>query len=91
MITVIPASSGEMRNIITRTPTIVSDAVSNMLSDCCRLWATLSMSLVTRLSRSPSGWLSTYDSGRWLILSSMSLRSRCIDRCTTPAMRKPCK
>ena len=53
------ASSGEMMNIIMSTPTIVSTDVSSWLSVCCRLWATLSMSLVTRLSRSPRGWRST--------------------------------
>jgi hypothetical protein len=33
--------------------------LSSWLSDCCMLCATLSMSLVTRLSRSPRGWRST--------------------------------
>ena len=46
-------------NIITSTPMMVSTEVSSWLSVCWRLWATLSMSLVTRLSRSPRGWLST--------------------------------
>ena len=55
----IDASSGEMRNIITTTPMRVSTEVSIWLSVCCRLCATLSMSLVTRLSRSPRGWVST--------------------------------
>ena len=53
-------SSGEIMNIITTsTPTSVSADVSIWLSVCCRLWATLSMSLVTRLSRSPRCWRST--------------------------------
>ena len=46
------------------TPMIVSVEVSIMLSVCWRLCATLSMSLVTRLRRSPRGWLSTYASGK---------------------------
>ena len=59
VISAISASSGEMVNIMIITPTIVSTEVSIWLSVCCRLWATLSMSLVTRLSRSPRGWRST--------------------------------
>ena len=59
VISAISASSGEMMNIMISTPTIVSVDVSIWLSVCCRLWATLSMSLVTRLSRSPRGWRST--------------------------------
>ena len=47
------ASSGETTNIITVTPTTVSSEVSSWLSVCCSAWATLSMSLVTRLSSSP--------------------------------------
>ena len=53
------ASSGEMVNIITTTPTIVSEEVSIWPSVCCMLWATLSMSLVTLLSRSPRAFRST--------------------------------
>ena len=53
------ASSGEMVSIMITTPTMVSTAVSMLLSVCWRLWAMLSMSLVTRLSRSPRAWLST--------------------------------
>ncbi len=52
------ASNGEIEIIMTTTPMIVSVDVSIMLSVCWRLCATLSMSLVTRLSRSPRGWLS---------------------------------
>ena len=48
-----------VHSIITTTPMIVSTDVSSWLSDCCRLWATLSMSLVTRLSRSPRACWST--------------------------------
>ncbi len=47
------ASSGEMRNIITVTPISVRSEVRIWLTVCCRLCARLSMSLVTRLSRSP--------------------------------------
>ena len=47
-------------NIITSTPMTVSTEVSSWLSVCCRLWATLSMSLVTRLSSSPRGCRSKY-------------------------------
>ena len=52
------ASSGEMTNIIVTMATTVSSEVTSWLSVCCRLWAMLSMSLVTRLSSSPRGWLS---------------------------------
>ena len=47
------ASGGEIVNIITATPMSRSTDVSIWLSVCWRLWATLSRSLVTRLSRSP--------------------------------------
>ena len=49
------ASSGEMTNIMTSTPTTVSSEVSSWLIVCCRLVEMLSMSLVTRLSTSPRG------------------------------------
>jgi hypothetical protein len=52
---VIKASNGEIEIIMMTTPMMVSVDVSSMLSVCCRLWATLSMSLVTRLRRSPRG------------------------------------
>ena len=87
---VISASNGEIEIIMMTTPMIVSVDVSIMLSVCCRLCATLSMSLVTRLRRSPRGWLSMYDSGRRLSLSSTSLRRLLIERCTTPARMKLC-
>ena len=51
------ASSGEIVNIMIVTPMIVRVDVSSWLSDCWRLCAMLSMSFVTRLSRSPRGWL----------------------------------
>ncbi len=47
------ASSGEMVNIMMATPMSSRIDVSIWLRVCCRLWAMLSMSLVTRLSRSP--------------------------------------
>ena len=47
------ASSGETANIITVTPTTISSDVRIWLELCWRLWARLSMSLVTRLRRSP--------------------------------------
>ncbi len=53
------ASIGEIVNIMISTPTMVSVEVSSWLSVCCRLWARLSMSFVTRLSMSPRGWRST--------------------------------
>ena len=83
----ISVSSGEMTTIITSTPITVSSEVSSWLSVCCRLCATLSMSLVTRLSSSPRGWLSKYGSGRRLSLSSTSARSCRIADCTTPVSR----
>ena len=52
------ASSGEIVNIITAVPMSSSTEVSIWLSVCCRLCATLSMSLVTRLRRSPRDCLS---------------------------------
>ncbi len=53
------ASSHEIVNIITATPMSSSTDVSIWLSVCCRLWARLSRSLVTRLSRSPRASWST--------------------------------
>ena len=47
------ASNGEIVNIMIAVPMSRSTDVSIWLSVCCRLCATLSMSLVTRLSRSP--------------------------------------
>ncbi len=51
----IRARVGETTNIMIRTPTTVSNEVSSWLRVCCRAWAMLSMSLVTRLSSSPRG------------------------------------
>ncbi len=49
------------------------------------------MSLVTRLSRSPSCWRSTKASGKRLILPSTSARIAYIVRCTTPARIRACR
>jgi hypothetical protein len=83
----ISASSGEITNIIASTPIRVSSEVSSWLIVCCRVWDTLSMSLVTRLSSSPRGWPSKNRRGSRLILSSTSDRSRNTVRCTTPLNR----
>ena len=53
------ASSGEITIIMISTPISDRSDVSSWLSVCCRLWEMLSMSLVTRLNRSPRGWRST--------------------------------
>ena len=52
------ASSHEIQSIIAMVPMMVSTPVSNWLMLCCRLCDTLSMSLVTRLSRSPRACVS---------------------------------
>ncbi len=54
----IAAISGEIVNIITVTPITVSSDVRIWLNVCDKLWDRLSMSFVTRLSRSPRDWLS---------------------------------
>ena len=74
-----------MVNIMISTPIIDIDELRIWLSVCWRLWARLSMSLVTRLNRSPRGCESIQLNGRRLILSSTSPRNRNIARCTTPA------
>lgn len=48
-------SSGEIVNIMMSVPITVSTEMNNMLKLWARLCAMLSMSLVTRLSRSPRG------------------------------------
>ncbi len=50
------ASSGEIHTIITTRPSRVSTDSTSWLIDCCRPCEMLSMSLVTRLSRSPREW-----------------------------------
>ena len=52
------ASSGLIQNIIASTPMIVQTAVMSWVRVCWSELAMLSMSLVTRLSMSPRGWLS---------------------------------
>ena len=52
------ASSGLIQNMIAMTPMIVHSAVISWVNVCCSELAMLSMSLVTRLSVSPRGWLS---------------------------------
>ncbi len=49
----ISARVGAIQNIIAITPTTVSSETSSWLIVCCSVWLTLSMSLVTRESRSP--------------------------------------
>ncbi len=56
--TAISARIHEIQNIIASTPTSVSTAWISWLSDCCMVWARLSMSLVTRESTSPFEFLS---------------------------------
>ena len=52
------ARMGLIRTIMISTPTIVSSDVISWVRLCWSDWPMLSMSLVTRLSRSPRGWLS---------------------------------
>ncbi len=84
------ASSQDVMNIMTSTPMTVSSEVSSWLSVCCRLCATLSMSLVTRLSSSPRCMPSKYFSGSRLILSSTSARSAKTVSCTTRLSTRAC-
>ena len=86
----ITARIGEITNIMMATPIIVRIDVRICEIVCCRLCDRLSMSLVTRLSRSPRGWLSMYLSGSRLSLCSTDSRSRYIERCTTPARMYAC-
>ena len=58
VISAISARVGETMNIITTTPMMVNRELSSWDRVCCRVWDTLSMSLVTRLSSSPRGWRS---------------------------------
>ena len=50
------ARSGLIVSIRISTPTIVSSDVMSWVRLCWSDWPMLSMSLVTRLSRSPRGW-----------------------------------
>ena len=82
----ISASSQLIDSIMTSTPRMVRMEVSSWLRPCCRVVVTLSMSLVTRLSTSPWGWLSKYWRGRRASLASTSRRIPETVRCATPAM-----
>ena len=53
------ARGGEMTNMMMIVPTSMNVFVNSWLMVCCRLWARLSMSLVTRLRRSPRAERST--------------------------------
>ena len=81
------ASSGEIQNIMPSTPSTVIRLVIAWVMVCCIVVEMLSMSLVTRLSRSPRGWVSKYFSGSRPSLRSTSSRSRYIVRWVTPAIR----
>ena len=81
------ARIGEIQNIIASTPSTVMMLVIAWVMVCCIVVAMLSMSLVTRLSRSPRGWVSKYFSGSRPSLTSTSSRNRYIMRCVTPAIR----
>lgn len=83
------ASSGEIQNIMPSTPRTVSTEVMSCESVCCRVWATLSMSLVTRLSTSPRGCPSKYFSGSRPSLASTCSRSPRTVRCTAPVVTYP--
>ena len=85
----INASSGEMTNIITSTPTTVSTEIMSWLMVCCRVCATLSMSLVTRDRISPRDLESKYDRGSRESLSSTSSRSLATVRWTTTVVSRP--
>ena len=52
------ARSGLIVSIRISTPTIVRSDVISWVRLCWSDWPMLSMSFVTRLSRSPRGWLS---------------------------------
>ena len=54
----ITASSGDIQNMMIRIPITVSVEVISWVSTCWRVLETLSMSLVTRESRSPRGCVS---------------------------------
>ena len=78
-----------MTNIITSTPTTVSTEIISWLIVCCSVWATLSMSLVTRDRISPRDLESKYASGSRDSLSSTSSRSSATVRCTTTVVSRP--
>ena len=86
----ISAKSGEIHTSIASTPIAVSAATRSCDSTCCNAIATLSMSLVTRLSTSPWGWRSKYASGTRMSLASTSARSRRTVPCTARLSSSPC-
>ncbi len=56
VISAMSASTGEIQNMKTSTPRMVSTDVTSWLIVCCRVMAMLSVSLVARLSTSPRCW-----------------------------------
>ncbi len=70
------ARMGLIVSIRISTPTTVNSEVMSWVRLCWSVWPMLSMSLVTRLSRSPRGWPSKYLSGSRPSFSSVSRRSR---------------
>ena len=70
------ASSGEIQNIITSTPTMVSRELMIWPMVCWSVCPMLSMSLVARLRTSPRVCLSKYDSGSRDSFASTCSRSR---------------
>ncbi len=85
----ISASSQEMENIIASTATRVSRETMTWESTCWRDWATLSMSLVTRLRTSPRDWPLKCRSGSRASLAWASRRSRPAVRWTAPLVSRP--
>lgn len=94
------ASSGEIQNIITSTPMMVSSELMSWPIVCWSVCPMLSMSFVARLRTSPRWRLSKYDSGRrdsfaWMssrirktVLLSARLDSRVATAISRPAPRK---
>ena len=73
--TAISARIGLIHSIIPSTPMTVRNEVSSCESPCWSVVAMLSMSLVTRESRSPCAWLSKYERGSRASFASASRRS----------------
>ena len=69
-------STGLMSSIITRMVMTVKVEFTIWLMPCCRVVATVSTSLVTRLRTSPMELRSKYPRGSRLIFSSTVFRSR---------------
>ncbi len=83
-------SRGEIHTIIETIATTVMRLVSSWLRVCCSDCATLSMSLVTRLSTSPRGCLSKYGSGSRCSFASTSARRSKTTWLTAWTMTRPC-